>query len=201
MTTATPPIKKKENTMLKAMGDLVILSLLLAAAGFGGYFYGTHQQLAPIKKVAPGTPKATGSTELNPPKSSLAAVSSSSETASPELRGKKKYWITSSGLDYIGSSITAKVNDTPVDNFFGPGKSVDITHLVKHGKNTLELDAKALGDEYNRHSGDAGAALTLQVVSGPRVTDDYKAADVVATFKRTAAQTGDANETLQFSGD
>jgi hypothetical protein len=218
--TTSPPVKKKDNSILKALGDLLILCLLLAGAGFGGYFWGTHQQLAPVQKVAPGT---SGAISLMPPKSAAASTAASgaeskqnqSETVESDAvetapsaqasthhsKNKRKFWITSTGMDYIGYSITVKVNDTPVDNFFGPGKSVDITRLVKHGQNTVECEAKELGEQYNKHTGDANANLTLRVVSGPNITDSFKSNDVLMTYKRTADQTDDATDTLHFLGE
>src|ERR1700733_3679540 len=121
---------KKGNTFLRAIGDLVILCLLLAGSGFGGYFWGTHQQLAPIQKVPPGTPgaiSANGASSIFPSKSDQAksdqsksdsqsnserASNSSDQSSSDKPHSKKKFWISSSGTDYTGYSITVKVNDT-----------------------------------------------------------------------------------------
>jgi hypothetical protein len=212
---------KKGNTFLRAIGDLVILCLLLAGSGFGGYFWGTHQQLAPIQKVPPGTPgaiSATGTPSIFPSKSDQAksdqnksdsqsngaqqaSDSSSDQTSSDRPHSKKKFWISSSGTDYTGYSITVKVNDTIVDNFFGPGKSIDITRLVKSGENTVVLEAKELGKDYNKHSGDSASALILHVVSGPSLTDNFKSSDVLLTYKRTAAEDEDFKNTLHFAGD
>jgi hypothetical protein len=211
---------KKGNSFLRAIGDLVILCLLLAGSGFGGYFWGTHQQLAPIQKVPPGTPgaiSANGTPSIFPTKSDQAksdqsksdsqsnsterGSDSSDQSISDKPHSKKKFWISSSGTDYTGYSITVKVNDTTVDNFFGPGKSVDITRLVKSGENTVVLEAKELGKDYNKHSGDSSSALILHVVSGPSLTDNFKSSDVLLTYKRTAAEDEDFTNTLHFSGD
>lgn len=193
MTTA-PPVKKKENTIVKAIGDLVILALLLAGAGFGGYFWGTHQQLAPVLKVGLGTPGTFTPT-------AAAAGSSTTSPDAPAAHKKHKYWLSSSGTDWIGYSIVTKVNDTAVDSFFGPGKIVDVTSLVKPGQNTIEFEAKQLGSEYNHHAGDAGSTLTLQLVSGSSISDSFKPSDVLLGFKRNAAQTDGANETMHFNGE
>lgn len=204
---------KKGAGVLRAIGDLLILLLLLAAAGGGGYLWGTHQQLAPVEKVGVGTPGASKSSQLTPlppPKTEAASTTTkptkSSETAASEApaaeeksTGSKKYWISSSGADYTGYSITVKVNDNVVDNFFGPGKNVDITRLVKGGDNEIVFDAKNLGDQYNKHTGDANSVLTVQVVSGPHVTDSFKNSDVVTSYSRTAAQTDDASATKKFT--
>jgi hypothetical protein len=238
------PEGKKENTILKAFTDLVILALLLTGAGFGGYFWGVHQQLAPVLKVGVGWPGAlpppispkdvgkkeggqtaatgnAGSTAAAAPadaaktagtgsKTSGAASSESAskseessagETAKEAARGSKKYWITSSGIDYIGYAITVKVNGTPVDSFFGPGKTIDVSRLVKAGDNTLEFDAKEMGDQYNKHTGDASSKLILQLVSGAHVSDTFKKSDVLASFQRTAADTEDSDDTQHFSGN
>jgi hypothetical protein len=214
------PTGKKSNSFLRALGDLAILGLLLLGAGAGGYFWGIHQQLAPVEKVGAGTPGAVtaGGSALPPPKSTVKVATkessegdattkpakteqaSSSSTASEEKStGGHKYWISSSGADYTGYSITVKVNDNAVDNFFGPGKNVDITRLVKSGDNSVVFEAKELGEQYNKHMGDANSVLTLQVVSGPHVTDSYKKSDVLIGYSRTAAQTEDATATKTFT--
>src|SRR5271168_1426337 len=170
---------KKGGGFLRALGDLCILGLLLTAAGAGGYFWGLHQHLAPIETVGPGTP---GTSTLPPPKSesssakteskdskesgesgtskatkptasSESSESSGSDDQASEKHTANKYWFTSSGADYVGYSITVKVNGNAVDNFFGPGKIVDVTSLVKNGENTVVCDAKQLGDQYNKHAG------------------------------------------------
>ncbi len=202
---------KKGNGFLRAIGDLVILCLLLAGSGFGGYFWGTHQQLAPIQKVPPGTPGAIASStapSIFPTKtvesqsnSSKASDSANDQASSDKPKSKKKFWITSSGADYMGYSITVKVNDSVVDSFFGPGKLVDITRLVNAGDNEVVMEAKALGKEYNKHPGDAASALILKVVSGPSLTDNFKQSDVLLTYKRTAAEKDDFANTLHFSGE
>jgi hypothetical protein len=56
-TISTEP-KKKGNGILRAMMDLFIILLLITGAGAGGYFWGIHQQLAPVLKVGIGTPGA-----------------------------------------------------------------------------------------------------------------------------------------------
>ncbi len=215
------PTGKKANNFLRALGDLAILGLLLLGAGAGGYFWGIQQQLAPVEKVGAGTPGAiaSGGSALPPPKSvtklatkdnsdndsatkpsKITEQSSSSSTTSEEKSsGSHKYWISSSGADYTGYSITVKVNDNAVDNFFGPGKNVDITRLVKNGDNSVAFEAKELGEQYNKHVGDANSVLMLQVVSGPHVTDSYKKSDVLLSYSRTAAQTDDATATKTFT--
>jgi hypothetical protein len=236
----TAPGEKKSNTFLRAFIDLVILALLLGGSGFGGYFWGIHQQLAPVLKVAPGTPGALPSAEVFSPKSDTGAkktepaasgagakpsgtastntsakptgstesgAAAQSEDTTPADTGKakahgpKKFWIASTGVDYIGYSITVKVNGTAVDSFFGPGKIVDITHLVKPGDNTLVCEAKEMGDQYNKHSGDAKSKLTLQLVSGLHISDSFKKSDILVSYQRTAADSEDATETQHFSGD
>ena len=197
---------------LRAMGDLVILALLLVASGAGGYFWGIHQQLAPLEKVAPGTPGTSPMTPLPPPKTDAVKVqtgessnpvktreNSVAEEQSHEKQVLKKFWISSSGADYTGYSITVKVNDNAVDNFFGPGKNVDVTRLVKSGENSVVFDAKELGDQYNKHTGDSKSILTLQLVSGPHVSDSFKKSDVLLSYSRSAAQTDDASDTLKFT--
>ncbi len=222
------PTGKKNNSFLRALGDLVILGLLLVGAGAGGYFWGIHQQLAPVQNVGTGTPGAIAasgsalpaqknatatvakekanesdsdapSKTLKTSKDAKVAEQDNSTTTESKNAGAQKYWISSTGADYTGYSITVKVNDNAVDNFFGPGKNVDITRLVKSGDNSVVFEAKELGEQYNKHVGDAKSVLTLQVVSGPHVTDSFKKSDVLISYSRSAAQTDDATATKSFT--
>lgn len=207
MTQNVSPSGKKGNAFVRAIGDLLILALLLAGAGFGGYFWGTHQQMAPVAKVAPGTPgaipsifpaKSSGSeAQPAPPPKPTEAASESSGSDKP--KGKKKFWISSSGVEYIGYVINVKVNDTSVDNFFG--KNVDVTRYVTSGDNSISFEAKEMGSEYNKHKGDASSALVLHLVSGPNLTDNFKPSDVLLTYRRNASEDEGFNNTLHFSGD
>lgn len=208
MTQKPMPVQKKGNDFVKAIGDLLILGLLLAAAGFGGYFWGIHQQLAPILKVGAGTPGAVSAAPLPPPQvpqtkeTAKAEDSKTTDSTSSEAKhGKKKFWLSSSGVEYIGYSITVKVNDNPVDSFYGPGKNVDVTRYVKHGDNTVTFEAKALGDDYNKHPGDASSILTLNLVAGPSIREDFKKSDVLLSYKRTAAEDQDMSDSMHFSGE
>jgi len=200
---------------MRVLTDLLIIVLLITGAGFGGYFWGTHQQLAPVLKVALGTPGAlpppliapvSATTAATGDKKPAAAPATQSEAATaadskPAALGKAKYWITSSGSDYIGYSITVKVNGTPIDSFFGPGKIVDVTALVKPGDNTLECEAKQMGEQYNKHTGEAQYKLTLQLVSGEHISDSYPKSAILRTYERSAADTDDKTDTLHFTGD
>jgi hypothetical protein len=150
---------------------------------------------------------AASNTTAKPAVSRATGPAGQSEDTGPAGTGKtkehgpKKFWITSSGVDYIGYSITVRVNGTAVDSFFGPGKIVDITRLVKPGDNSLLFEAKEMGDQYNKHSGDAKSKLTLQLVSGLHISDSFKKSDVLLSFQRTAADTEDSTDTQHFSGD
>lgn len=197
-------VKQKGNEMVKAMFDLLILGLLLGGAGFGGYFWGIHERLAPIQNVPPGTENAL-------PASAVSVAPIKTESKPTEVKGddsaaeksppksKAKYWIASSGVDYTGYSITVKVNDTPVDNFFGPGKSVDVTRFVNQGDNEVNFEAKSLGEQYNKHKGDAASTLTVQLVSGPHIQENFKPSDVVLSYKRNASESEDFNDTKHFT--
>lgn len=206
--TAVQAAKKKGGELVKALLDLVILALLLAGAGFGGYFWGLHERLAPIQEVPPGTAGALPATAAAAPPSTapVKTVTEPTKTASadpvasaPAKNGKTKYWISSSGEEYIGYSITAKVNGNAVDSFFGPGKNVDVTRYVKSGDNAVTFEAKSLGEQYNKHDGDAKSILTLQLVKGSHVQDEFKSSDVLVTYKRNATESEDFNDTEHFS--
>ena len=111
---------------------------------------------------------------------------------------KEKFWIASSGHDYIGSSVTVVVNGHPVDNFFGPGKLIDISKHVKSGLNELSFESKILADDYNQHLGNNEYDLTLKLVSGSSVREDFEPSAVLLTFKRTAADVEDSVDTMKF---
>lgn len=193
--------KQKGGELVKAMLDLVILVLLLAGAGFGGYFWGLHERLAPIQEVPPGTPNAVAASTVPVVPTKPATPFEKAEVVEkPAVKtGKIKYWLASSGEEYIGYSITAKVNGSPVDSFFGPGKNVDVTRLVKSGDNEVTFEAKALGSQYNKHDGDAKSILTVQLVKGPHIQEEFKQSDVLVTYKRNATESEDFNNTEHFS--
>lgn len=198
-------VKQKGNELVKAMLDLLILALLMGGSGFGGYFLGIHERLAPVQSVPPGTANALppASASSAPPaavKKDAKAGDSPVESAdkAKAANAKVKYWISSSGVDYTGYSITVKINDTPVDNFFGPGKNVDITRFVKEGDNEVTFESKALGAQYNKHPGDAASILTVQLVSGPHVQENYEPSAVVLSYARNASESDDVNDTKHF---
>jgi hypothetical protein len=101
----------------------------------------------------------------------------------------------------MGYSITVSVNGKPVDSFFGPGKTYDITTMVKPGENSILFDSKFMGDKYNKHSGDEKSVLTLQVVSGPYVSENFKKSDVALSYSRNASETEDFKDTKHFTKD
>jgi hypothetical protein len=142
-------------------------------------------------------------TDKDKDKDSSTSTGESEETSPAKKKtGKVKFWVVSSGADYIGYSITVKINGTAVDSFFGGGKMIDLTQHVKSGDNKILFEAKALGEQYNKHKGDEKSVLTLQVVSGPQVVQDgFKKSDVLLTYKRNASETEDFNDTKHFTRD
>lgn len=200
----------KGGTIVRAFIDLIILALLVCGAGLGGYWYGIHERLAPVHDVPPGTAAALPPSVVTPPSSTSTATGtgttgSSNPHTSPTSvsgsakKGKRKYWVVSSGTDYTGYSIIVSVNGNPVDSFFGPGKSVDVTRFVKPGQaNEVKFEEKALGEKYNKHPGDESAELKVRVVHGPQVTEDFKPEDVLITVTRNASESESMEETKQF---
>jgi hypothetical protein len=201
----------KGNEIMRALLDLVVVVLLLIASGFGGYWYGLSQRLAPVQNVPPGTPGALPApiaalvAAVNPQGTATNASQSSTATTTTASTSKpvtkKKYWVTSSGTEYIGSAITVKVNDATIDMFYGPGKLVNVTDKIRSGQNTVTFETKVLGSEYNKHKGDSDAVLTVQLVNGPQVQDNFKPSDVVVTYKRSATDSESSTESMHFTGD
>ncbi|MBK9145202.1 MAG: hypothetical protein IPM23_22145 [Candidatus Melainabacteria bacterium] len=203
----------KKSDFVRAFLDLLILGLLLVAACFGGYWWGLHERLAPIETVAPGTPGAITQSQLaerqssqtSRPGDASATESPSGEKKQQDMTSDKpsksssKYWLVSSGTDYTGYSITVSVNGDQVDNFFGPGKIVDITSHVNSGDNTITFDAKQLGEQYNRHSGESKSILSVKLVSGSKISEDFKPSDVALSYSRNAAESKDFNDTMHFT--
>lgn len=120
---------------------------------------------------------------------------SKKKSAVPDNR---KFYIVSRGSDYIGSSITVSINNRPIDNFFGPGKLIDISPLVRKGKNTIAFDAKVMEDEYNQHLGDKSFALALDLVAGPEVTEKVEPGSVLVTYQRTGADVDADTKKVDF---
>jgi hypothetical protein len=219
--------KPKRLNFLGALGDFTILLLLIAGAGFAGYYIGLNQRLAPVQMVWPGTPGAVPLSQILGPQptptvvdakaataASTATPSAAPAAATPDsakptpptptaaaqaAKRKTKFWLCSTGADdYIGYSITAKINGVAVDNFFGSGKTIDISRHVKKGENTLEFECKNMGDDYNKHKGDSNATMTVQLVSGPSIREDYPQSAVLFSVKRNASETQDFNEKKTF---
>lgn len=202
---------------VRFIGDACIVIVFVAGVGYGGYYLGTHEAAAPIEHVPTGTPGAISQQLVErsmrvkaPEKPTTTATAAGTATgtgtgtaagtaAGTPPKAPLKFWLSSSGDDFIGSSITVKINGDPVDNFFGPGKNVDITRLVKTGNNDIEFESKALGDQYNKHTGDDKASLKVDLVSGPLVQESYKPADVVTSYKRSATDTEDDTDVEHFT--
>jgi hypothetical protein len=207
-------IAKAGGGLLRALGDLFLLLLLLGAAGGAGYWFGTIQRMAPVQLVGPGTPgtksEAPNTVQAKPP---AGTKPEPAETEQPEesvtvaptpvaaasKKHGKKYWIASSGSDYIGYSIKVNVNDQDVDNFFAPGKAVDVTRMLKKGENTITFNAQELEEKFNAHKGDDSKKLILKLISGPTIQEDYKPSDVILSYQRNAAQTENDSQTLHFT--
>ena len=212
-------------TILGAISDFIILALLIGGAGFGGYYVGINQKLAPIQLVPAGTPGAKTLAQLGlapkdkqpgqnsndsdsvsaatstgtAPASSVGTKEAPADEADKTKNEKLKYWLASSGADYCGYSITVKVNGTPVDAFFGPDKIIDVTKLVHKGNNTITFEAKALGEQYNKHTGDSAYSVTVRLIKGPHVQETYNSKDMLMSYSRTAADTDDNTETRHFT--
>ncbi len=217
--TQKPPkvsIAKAGGGILRALGDLCLLLLLLGAAGAGGYWFGTIQRMAPVQLVGPGTPGAKSEapnavSSTTPKHTSEPKVENPAEEEQPEetatptpppvasKKHGKKYWVVSSGSDYIGYAIKVNVNDQDVDNFFAPGKAVDITRMLKKGDNSVTFNAQELEAKFNAHKGDESKKLTLTLVSGPTIQENFKPSDVVLTYQRNAGQTENDTQTLHFT--
>lgn len=132
--------------------------------------------------------------------STVKAASTPAKPSAPSSKKQSKFWLTSSGVDnYNGYSITVKVNGETVDNFFGSGKTIDVTKFVKKGENSLEFECKYLGDDYNKHKGEKNAALTVQLVTGPSIREDYPQSAVLLSCKRVATETQDFSEKKSFT--
>ncbi|HEY9679890.1 MAG TPA: hypothetical protein V6C76_17940 [Drouetiella sp.] len=203
---AKAQIAKAGNDVVKALADLVLLLLMLGAAGGAGYWFGTTQRMAPIQMVGPGTPGAMPAPNaVTPTKAETKSEASHEErsddvqVASAPKKHGKKYWVESSGSDYIGYSIKVNVNDQDVDNFFAPGKAVDVTRLLKAGQNSITFNAQVLDEKFNAHKGDASKKLVVKLITGPAVQEDYKPSDVVLTYQRNAGQSESDTQTFTFN--
>lgn len=203
--------KSQKNEFVRAFIDLIILGLLLVGAGFGGYWYGMHERVVPVEWVPKGTADAVSQKDLekNPGNSANdksknktpTSATQSSKSHTPQQNSQLKYWLTSQGTDYIGYSVTVSINGDQVDSFFGPGKIVDISNKVKKGDNTILFEAKNLGEEYNKHPGDKKAELSVKLVSGPKISEDYNNKNVKIQYKRNASEHTDFQDTKHFKAN
>ena len=156
----------------------------------------------------PATPASTPETKVESEKPSKTEdakkedknkkAKDAKKTSSLPPSSNKKFFLASSGNEYVGSSVTVSVNSHPVDQFFGPGKYVDVTNKVKKGSNELTFDSHVLPDEYNQHLGDNSFSLTLQLVSGDQIKGNFQPSDVMLTYKRTAADIEDGHNKMNF---
>ena len=197
---ARPPDKLKKSTVVGAVSDLLILALLVGGAGFGGYYLGIHEQMAPIELVPEGTENA------RPMPSKKSDVKLESKTVSPEKPAlpkhvvekqpdtNPKFWLSSSGNSYVGYSITVSVNGKPIDNFFGAGKLVEITNRLHAGDNEILFQGKQLGARFNIHQGDAKSVLTVCLVKGSVVSEDLKDDTVLFSSSCNGAETKDFSD-------
>ncbi|MBN8660502.1 MAG: hypothetical protein J0M35_09085 [Candidatus Obscuribacter phosphatis] len=214
-------------TVLGALSDFLIICLMVGGAGFGGYYVGMNQRLAPVLLVPPGTTGARSEPSAAPAPNNKPAGDDAAHAGGGENTGKKdgaaaaaslhsteaaaqkkpnaadknakmRYWLISSGEDYCGYSVTVNVNNNPVDSFFGPDKIVEVTKLVKPGENQVRFEAKALGEQYNKHTGDAAYAVTVKLVKGTHMQDNFAAKDVLMSYSRNASETQDFNDVTNF---
>ena len=222
------PEEKKRLNLIGAVSDLLIFVLLVGGAGFFGYFIGINQKLAPVQVVAPGTLEAIASlkelaggkkketvstvkkeAKVKAPEKTLPKQEPAKKPSAKKEKPKKKalnkvdvknlkYWIASVGDQYIGSSVKVLVNGRPVDIFFSPGKLVNITDHIHKGNNQIRFEANVLADEYNQHLGNNKYALTLNIVSGKTVSEDYNREAVLVSYKRTGADIENDTTTLGF---
>ena len=121
------------------------------------------------------------------PKESKNVTGHKTDKAAKKDDSKKRYFLASNGVAYTGNAITATVNDHPIDQFFGPGKLVDVSGFVKKGPNHVVLSVKTLGDDYNMYLGRKDKKLVLNLVEATNLSDDYSDANVLLTFSQSAA--------------
>jgi hypothetical protein len=185
------PTGKKSSSGSSGMDTfkgILIMLLLIVLAGTGGYFFGAMQQLAPIRKVPPGTPGALEST----PAQSGAGVQS---PATSEL--KKHYWIHSSGEERVGYNISITINGTPVGMVNTPKRNIDISKLVKPGVNHILFQAKSLPVS-QRDTSNSWPALTLEIMAGDKTSEDFGKGDVLLQYARKVTETQDYNDNMEF---
>lgn len=174
-------------------GILVMLVLLLCSGGLG-FAVGYTQQFAPIEKVPPGTPGATGGGMQSA--SSGTDVSGTSTTSAPQL--KKSYWISTRGHERAGYSIKVFINDQEVGSYQTPDRTDDITKYVHSGDNKVRFVAKALPagnrQDYN------GAYLTVEINKGEKYSSNgYKNPEKLVEYSRKITETQDFDDSMDFS--
>jgi hypothetical protein len=170
---------------------ILVLILLVIAAGAGGYFFGTYQKFAPIKEVgsAPSTADATSTT------TTAGGSSESSGTL------KNKYWIHSGGYDQSGYAITVWINGKRIDKFTAPRRDVDITKYVKPGENTIRFEAQSLPASMRDqdHLTSNWYELSVNLASSPQMYSGApKEGDTLLKYKRNITETQNYDDTMSF---
>lgn len=175
----------------------LILVLLLVGAGAGGYFFGTQQQFAPVRKSQSPDGAATSTLSSTTSTQSTTQSQGTQSTQTTSYNLKNKYWIQAQGDDHVGYAISVKVNDQLADKFFSPGKKTEITRLVKPGENQISFEAKLLPEGMREHAGMSNYELKLRVMSGPSVDATQDTTELL-NYSRNAAENKDFNDSMSF---
>jgi hypothetical protein len=182
------PVPKKGGGAMSTAKGILIMILLLVLAGAGGYFFGTMQLVAPVRKVAPGT---TGAVEMSTNTTGGAATSSASVSGTL----KKDYWLQSKGEDRVGYAISISINGKPVGQISGPGREIEITKYLNSGNNQLLFQAKSLpmsqrDATYNWHK------LTIDVMGGKKFGEKFTNGQSLAQYTRAVTDQQDYNDVV-----
>ncbi len=179
-------------------------------AGGAGYWFGTIQRMAPVEMVGPGTPGAKPAAPNTVTKAADNKPEATEEEQLKKLSLSRLCLLQVKSMERNSGSrqadlitlvirLSVNVNDQDVDNFFAPGKAVDITRLLKKGDNSITFNAKELDEKFNAHKGDESKKLVLNLISGPTISENFKPADVVLSYQRNASQTDNDTQTLKFT--
>ncbi len=166
-------------------GQVTALVVLLFVAFIsGGYYFGTQLNFS----------------KLDNPQSDGGIGSLFAGMQSGNL--KKWYWIHTKGWERAGYIVTVAINGQTVDKFSKPDVSVDVSKLVRLGKNSITYTAKSL--PLDQRSDTQSAYLTVELMETPKKENEkiedfkFENGDLLVDYRREVTDTEDFNDTKTF---
>ncbi len=176
---ASPPPSPEKKSVVGKLRVVLVVVLLFVGAFFGAYYFGTQAQFYNMTNPA--------GANNNP----LLAL------LDPSSRMKKWYWLHTKGWDRAGYITTVIVNGLRVGRFSKPDVDVDITKLVRIGRNKVVFASQA--QSADRRNDNSAASLTIQLKSvAKNGGEKFKGGDTLFEYTRLVTDTDDCGDATEF---